>query len=69
MMMTVISPQTASTAIHSAWRNGIDLALGKVLPVGDDQAERHQRQPSSSPGITPAMNRCATETVPPAASE
>jgi hypothetical protein len=25
--------------------------------------------PSSRPGMTPAMNRCATDTVPPAASE
>ena len=44
MMMTVTRPQKASAAMHSAWRKRIDLALREILPVGDDQAQDHQRQ-------------------------
>ena len=49
--------------MHSAWRSRYDLALREVLAVGDDEAQDHQRQPEQQPRmITPAMNRCATET-------
>ena len=65
----VTRPQTASSAILSAWRSGTTSPFGKFSRCAMMSTSTISDRPSSSAGITPAMNRCATEMVPPAASE
>ena len=45
------------------------FAFREIVAMRDDEHEDDQRQPSSSAGMMPAMNRWATEIVPPAAIE
>ena len=58
--MTVTRPQNASAAMHSAWRE-----RDRPRPSGSCRRWamiRHRiisDRPSSRPGMTPAMNRCA----------
>ena len=40
----VISPQTASSAILSAWRERMTSPFGKLLALGDDEDQDDQRQ-------------------------
>ena len=65
----VTSPQIASTAILSAWRSGMTSPFGKFLRWAMMSTRIIRERPSSRAGMMPAMNRWATEIVPPAAIE
>ena len=69
-MITIVTrPQIASSAILSAWRSGTTSPFGKFSRCAMISTSTISERPSSSAGIMPAMNRWATEIVPPAASE
>jgi len=58
MIANVTSPQSASTAILTASRQGHRLAARMPVAIGEHQAQHDQRRrPNKSPGATPAMNR------------
>jgi len=69
MMPIVARPHSASTVIFSACLSGITSPLGKFFLRAITRHSAARVAPISRPGSTPAMNRAAMLTVPPAASE
>src|SRR6185436_4425505 len=69
MMTMVIRPQTASSAIHSAFLRGTTSLAGKLRLRAVHRIRPIRHAPNSSPGNMPAMNSAAIDTVPPVAME
>ena len=69
IMTMVIKPQSASTQIRNASRIGIERPLGKLRFFAMNKHMIAKVSPKSNPGNTPAKNKAAMDTEPPAANE